>query len=274
MKPSTGARYLMYLLLPSMISIFSCEHDDGVVPTTVKKWDAVTIATRNEVPAPVGRTEEGELTLELLSDNSLKYDFHLHNLTPGDALTNAHIHYGDAGTAGGVFIDLKPSISGAGAAGIVTGLRQGQIDSLLGSNVYFNVHSTQLPAGIARVQLDKTVEFAMDIPMSGANEVPPVTTTATGLCILRLTDDKMLYSKITVNNIETVDTLRVAHIHRGAAGTNGPVRIFLAATIDDFGVLKTTTLVDSLYNMVKNDAVYCNAHSKNRGSGLVRGQIR
>jgi len=274
MKPSTGTRYLMYLLLPSMITIFSCEHDDGVVPTSVRKWETITIAARNEVPAPVGRTEEGELTLELLSDNSLKYDFHLHNLTPGDALTNAHIHYGDAGTAGGVFIDLKPSISGAGASGMVTGLRQGQVDSLLGSNVYFNVHSTQLQAGIARVQLDKTVEFAMDIPMSGANEVPAVTTTATGLCILRLTDDKMLYSKITVNNIETADTLRVAHIHRGAAGTNGPVRIFLAATIDDFGVLKTATLVDSLYNMVKNDPIYTNAHSKNRGSGLVRGQIR
>jgi hypothetical protein len=257
-----------------MISIFSCEHDDGVVPTTVKKWENLTIATRNEVPAPVGRTEEGELTLELLSDNSLKYDFHLHNLTPGDALTNAHIHYGDAGTSGGVFIDLKPSISGAGATGMVTGLRQGQIDSLQGANVYFNVHSTQLQAGIARVQLDKTVELAMDIQMSGANEVGPVTTTATGLCILRLTSDKMLYSKITVNNIEPADTLRVAHIHRGAAGANGPVRIFLAENINDFGVLKTATLVDSLYNMVKNDAVYCNAHSKNRGSGLVRGQIR
>ncbi len=275
MKPSTGTRYLMYLLLPTMIFVFSCTHDSAPLPTSVKKWDALTIATKNEVPAPVGRSEEGEVTLELLSDNSLKFDFHIHNLTPGDALTSAHIHYGDAGTESGpVFINLNPSISGAGASGIVTGLRQGQIDSLQGSNVYFNVHSTQLPAGIARVQLDKKVEFAMDIPLSGANENPPVTTTATGLCILRLTDDKMLYSKITVSNIETNDTIRVAHIHRGAVGTNGQVRIFLAATIDDFGVWKTTTLVDSLYNMVKNDPIYANAHSKLKGSGLVRGQIR
>jgi len=265
----------MYLLLPAMIFTFSCTHDSAPLPTSVKKWDALIISAKNEVPAPVGRTEEGEVTLELLSDNSLKFDFHIHNLTPGDALTSAHIHYGDAGTGNGpVFIDLKPSISGAGASGIVTGLRQGQIDSMQGSNVYFNVHSTQLPGGIARVQLDKTVEFAMDIPLSGANENPAVTTTATGLCILRLTNDKILYSKVTVSNIETNDTIRVAHIHRGAVGVNGPVRINLALTIDDFGVLKTTTLVDSLYNMVKNDPVYANAHSKLKGSGLVRGQIR
>jgi len=274
MKPSTGTRYLLHFLLLSMISMASCEHDPAVLPTTVKKWENLLIASKNEVPAPAGRTEEGELTLELKSDNSLSFDFHIHNLTPGDALTAAHIHTGDAGTAGTVMINLNPTFNGAEGSGVVTGLRQGQIDTLLNQPVYFNVHSTQLSAGIARAQLDKTVEFAMDISLSGANEVPAVTTTATGLCILRLTDDKMLYSKITVNNIETNDTLRVAHIHRGAAGSNGPVRIFLASTIDDFGILKTATLVDSLYTMLKNDPVYANAHSKLRGSGLVRGQIR
>lgn len=274
MKYLTGTRTLFCLSACTALAFYACKHDDGVLPTTLKKWDNITIATRNEVPAPVGRTEEGELTLEILSDNSLKYDFHIHNLTPGDALTNAHIHLGDAGTSGGVIIDLKPSISGSGGTGKVTGLRQGQIDTLMNQPVYFNVHSSQLAAGIARAQLDKTVEFAMDVPLSGTNEVPAVTTTATGVAILRMTSDKMLYSKITVSNLETNDTLRVAHIHRGAAGANGPVRIFLASTIDDFGVLKTATLVDSLYNMVKNDAMYVNAHTKLRGSGVVRGQIR
>lgn len=274
MKYIPGTGYLFALLFISMIVIESCNRNAGVIPTSVKKWAAIEIKSVNEVPAPTGRTEEGELNMELLSDNSLKFDFHVHNLTPGDVLTAAHIHLSNAGESGPVIIDLKPSISGSGGSGTVKGLRQGQIDTLLSQPVYFNIHSTQVPAGIVRGQLDQKVDFALDIVLSGNNEVPAVTTTASGLCVLRITEDKTLYSKVTVTNIETNDTIRVSHIHRGAAGTNGPVRIFLASSIADFGILKTTTLPDSLYNMIKNDPIYVNAHSKLRGSGLVRGQVR
>jgi len=272
MKKIPGTRYLLPFL--SIVILSACEHDSDPAPTSVKKWESLAISAKNEVPAPAGRTEEGDLTLELLSDNSLKYDFHIHNLTPGDALSMAHIHTGDAGHSGGVVIDLAPTFVGAGASGEVRNLRQGQIDSLLNTPVYFNVHSNQQPGGIARAQLDKTVAFAMDIPLSGANEVPPVTTTASGMAMLRLTDDRVLYSQVTVNGIETNDTLRVAHIHRGVTGVNGPVRLFLVNNIDEFNVLREIPVHDSIYNMIVNDPVYVNAHSKLRGSGLVRGQIR
>lgn len=274
MKSILRTGITMLIAIPSAIAFQSCEHDSDPVPTTVKKWENIKIYAKNEVPAPAGRTEEGDLTLELLSNNSLKYDFHIHNLSPSDALTAAHIHFGDAGTAGPVFINFAPTFAGPGASGTVTNLRKGQVDTLTTLPVYFNVHSTQLGAGVARAQLDKTVELAMDIPLSSNNEVPAFVNTATGNAIIRLTSDKMLYSKVTVTGVETDDTLTVSHIHRGAAGTNGPVRIFLANSLADFNVLKTTTLVDSLYNMVKNDPVYVNAHSKKKGSGLVRGQIR
>ena len=274
MKFRTGIAASIFLASVAAISFQSCEHDSIPAPTSVKKWDMVPVKAIYEIPAPAGRTEEGEVTLELLSDNSLKYNFHIHNLSPSDALTAAHIHIGDAGTAGPVFINLNPIFSGSGSTGVVTNLRQGQIDSLLTKPVYFNAHSTQAPAGIVRAQLDKKIEFAANIALSGTNEVPPVTTTATGTAILRLTDDKTFYSKVTVSGIETLDTFTVSHIHRGAAGTNGPVRIFLANNVNDFGILKTAVLPDSLYNMVKNDPVYVNVHSKLRGAGIIRGQIR
>ena len=274
MKRFQDTGYLLLLLSLFIIITESCNHDPGILPTSVKKWDAIEIKTAYEVPAPVGRSEEGELTMELFSDNSLKYEFHIHNLTPGDVLAAAHIHFSNAGNSGPVIISLTPSFVGSGGSGTVQNLRQGQIDTLLNLPVYFNVHSTQVPAGIARGQLDQKVDFAMDITLGGNNEVPAVATTASGTCILRMTEDKILYSKVTVNNIESNDTIRVSHIHRGAAGSNGPVRIFLASSIADFGVLKTTTLPDSLYNMIKNDPIYVNAHSKLHGSGLVRGQAR
>jgi hypothetical protein len=227
------------------------------------------------VPAPAGRNEEGEATIELRADNSLTYNIHIHNLASGDVLNNAHIHTGDAGTSGGILIPFNPTFTGAGTTGTVTGLRQGQIDTLLGYPVYVNVHSTQVPAGLVRGQLDKEVVFAKDVALSGSNEVPQVTTTATGLAILRLTDDKVLYSRVTVNNLESNDTLTVAHIHPGATGVNGPPLIFLCNSVTDFGVLKISSpLPDAQYNQLIYDPMYVNAHSRRRPAGIVRGQIR
>jgi hypothetical protein len=266
---ATGAALLACMLLQS------CEHDSDNSSSTVKKWADVEMKAIYEVPAPAGRNEEGEATIELFADNSLKYSFHIHNLSPSDALTNAHIHAGDPATPGGVLIPLNPAFIGSGASGTITGLRPGQIDTLLTMPVYINVHSTQAPNGLVRAQLDKTIDFAIDVAMNGANERPnPVTTTATGLSILRLTTDKTLYSNVTVNNIETNDTLTASHVHRGMADIAGPVRIFLCNSKADFGIVRSQTLADSLITILKNDACYTNAHSKLKPAGIVRGQIR
>jgi hypothetical protein len=252
----------------------SCDHDSDNGPSTVKKWD-VDLKTIYEVPAPAGRNEEGEATIELLSDNSLKFNLHIHNLSASDVLTNAHIHTGDAGTSGGIIIPFNPTFVGAGTSGTVTGLRQGQIDTLLGKPVYVNVHSQQVPAGLVRGQLDKEIVLAQDITLLGTNEVPQVTTTATGTTILRLTSDKVLYSRVTVNNLESNDTVTVAHIHPGAVGTNGSPLIFLCNNANDFGVLKISNpLPDVQYNQLIKDPMYVNAHSRRHGPGLIRGQIR
>ena len=250
-----------------------CKHDKGAAPTSVKKWDNLQMKAVLETPAPAGRNEEGDATLELMSDNSLKYEFHIHNLSPSDNLTAAHIHVGDAVTAGPVFINLNPTFSGPGASGTVTNLRSGQVDTLLHMPVYINVHSTQAPAGLLRSQMDQTVSFAMDIPLSGNNEVPVVTTTAAGLALLRLSGDT-LFSLVSYTGIEATDTFTVSHVHRGAAGTNGQVRIFLASSLADFNVPKKQFLLDSLKTMLLNDPTYVNAHTKAKPGGKIRGQIR
>jgi len=268
---------LMLLLGTGLIVVLctnSCKHDKGVAPTSLKRWDALPLKAIFEIPAPAGRLEEGDANLELMSDNSLKWDFHLHNLSPSDALTAAHIHVGDAVTAGPVFINLNPTFSGPGASGTVTNLRQGQVDTLLNMPVYINVHSNQAPGGLARSQMDKSIQFAVDIPLSGTNEVPAVTTTASGLAMLRLTNGDTLFSMVSVQGIEATDTFTVSHVHRGAAGINGPVRIFLASSLADFNVSRKTFLVDSLKTMLLNDPVYVNAHTKTKPGGKIRGQIR
>jgi len=148
-------------------------------------------------------------------------------------------------------------------------------DSIKTGEVYLNVHSTQFGGGLLRGQLNDPVDFAIDVPLVGANEVPAVNTTATGLALLRLKTDKNLYSKVTVTNLEVGDTLKFAHIHGpGAVGVNAPVIITLCPTVADFGVVKKVLLPDSLITDVKTWQVYVNAHSKLHGGGIIRGQIR
>ncbi|MDB5232863.1 MAG: hypothetical protein JWN76_3668 [Chitinophagaceae bacterium] len=263
----------LFLLIASTWQLSSCTKNKDTTPAATVVWSkTVTMSAKFELPAPAGRSETATADLQILSDNTLTYNIVVSGLSSSDALTAAHIHRGDAGTNGGVYIPFT-GISGSTVKGSVV-LTSAQADSLKNYPAYVNVHSTQVPGGLARGQIDSKVVFAQDVVMVGANENPAVNTTATGLALLRLTEDKKLYSKITVSNLEATDVLTAAHIHTGAAGTNGPVIIGFYGSAAEFGTLKINILDNILYNNVLNDAVYVNAHSTAHASGLVRGQIR
>jgi len=114
----------------------------------------------------------------------------------------------------------------------------------------------------------------MVIQLSGDDEVPAVNTPTKGLAHLRVSSDKKLYSKVIIQNLADGDVLRFAHVHAGATGVNGPIKIFLCHTAEDFGENIVTDLTDEEYNLLLNDATYVNAHSNFSPPGLVRGQIR
>jgi len=57
------------------------------------------------------------------------------------------------------------------------------------------------------------------VSLSGANEVPPVTTSATGDGTITVADDGAVSGSVTTKGIQGT----AAHIHAGAAGKNGPV---------------------------------------------------
>ncbi|MBC7901776.1 MAG: CHRD domain-containing protein [Gemmatimonadaceae bacterium] len=259
----------------AIVALCACNktHDPSPVPaTSVKKWDVVLNA-KFENPAPAGRTETGTATLELFSDNKITFTIGVTGLAGGDNLTSSHIHWGDPLTNGPIVLNFNKTYTNNAITGEAT-ISKGLADSLVAGNSYVNVHSSNFPGGLLRGQLNNPVDFAIDVPLSGANEVPAVTTTATGLALLRLTADKNLYSRVTVTNIEANDTATVAHIHPGAAGANGGVLQGLCASKDDFGIIKITLLDDAKVTALKTAALYVNAHSKLRAAGIVRGQIR
>jgi hypothetical protein len=67
----------------------------------------------------------------------------------------------------------------------------------------------------------------------------------------------------------------MAHIHEGAAGSNGPVIIPLAKVSDTvWAVPAGAKLTDAQYESYKAGKLYFNMHSDAHKSGEVRGQIK
>lgn len=254
----------------------SCEKNDAVVKPSILKEITISLAAANENPQPAGRAETGTATVKLYSDNSITVDATLVGLSTADNLTLAHFHVGDPVTNGPIILDLKPTFTGGIAKASLTSVRATLIDSIKAgiADMYLNIHSTQVGSGIVRGQFFNPVTFSSSVALSGANEVPAVTTTATGIALLRVTTDNKLYSKVTVSNLESSDALTASHIHSGAVGSNGGVLIGLCSSAADFGITKINTPTAAILNSIKADALYVNVHSTAKTSGVIRGQIR
>lgn len=112
--------------------------------------------------------------------------------------------------------------------------------------------------------------------LSGNNEVPPVTTSATGIAQFQLSPDgKALSYTLTVNNINTVT---MAHIHQGKAGENGqpvaPLSVGKGTitSSDLIGPLAGKQVSD-LVNLINSGQAYANVHTEQHKNGEIRGQI-
>jgi hypothetical protein len=129
--------------------------------------------------------------------------------------------------------------------------------------------------------------------LNGANEVPAVTTPATGNATLSVTGSQITYT-ITVTNLQNAV---LGHIHVAPTGQNGPVRLNLCGTgapeppcTSGTGVLATGTngvtlgiTFDELLAAMRTGGAYVNVHTNAPGctsgqpgcnpGGEIRGQI-
>ena len=112
---------------------------------------------------------------------------------------------------------------------------------------------------------------AVQVALSGAEEVPPVKTAATGAATLNVAADKTVTAKITTKGVAGT----AAHIHEGAAGANGPVAIGLEKTGEnEWSTKPGTKMTDAQYEAYKAGRLYFNVHSAQNKGGEIRGQIR
>ncbi len=124
-----------------------------------------------------------------------------------------------------------------------------------------------LLAGCAGAPADKSIK----VTLRGAEQNPPVSTSATGSGTITVGEDKSISGSVTTTGVAG----SAAHIHVGAAGKNGPVIIPLTKTADNvWSVPAGAKLTDPQYESYKAGDLYYNVHSAAHKGGEVRGQIK
>ena len=109
------------------------------------------------------------------------------------------------------------------------------------------------------------------LTLSGANEVPPVTTDATGSATVDIKPDRSVTAKVTVSGM----TATASHIHEAAAGANGPVIVPFTKTADNtFEAAPGAMLTEEQYKSYKEGKLYVNVHSAKNPGGEVRAQLK
>jgi hypothetical protein len=188
--------------------------------------------------------------------------------TTGITGVAAHLHAGAIGVAAPVAIPMTggPSDWTIPAQTVLTG---DQATTLTTGGFYANVHSAANPGGEIRGQVYTPLRTAT---LTGAEETPPVTTSASGTCNFFVNP----FTKGVAGRTETTGIVGVAaHAHRAASGVPGPVVI--PQTSPSAGVWVTAagaTISDDLLASFMKDELYCNVHSAANPGGEIRGQLR
>jgi uncharacterized repeat protein (TIGR01451 family) len=201
----------------------------------------------------------------------------------------AHIHLAMAGQNGAVIIPLKASVAEGLRSGTFEAanntftLTEEQITAIQGRRTYVNIHTQKSRPGEIRGQIiGARARTVFRAHLSGSNEVPVVTTNASGIVLAEVMGDGNVQFSGTFNGLESdfaPDVAGGAHIHRGMAGMAGSIIAPFAITTTD----NRTGAFPAANNMANlpaeeitrlfNRGVYVNIHSQNNRSGELRGQL-
>lgn len=194
------------------------------------------------------------------------------------SIAAAHFHNGAFGVAAGVVRNITftgNTASGKwGATDVTQPLTSQLVQELLAGRIYVNVHTAANPGGEIRGQL---TNVGLQASLNGAQEVPPVTTNATGTASIELSADRTsLKYEVTVCDLS--GTIAQAHFHNAPAGVaGGVVRNITFSGNTATGVWSasdaTQPLTPQLVTALLNGGLYVNVHTGANPGGEIRGQV-
>ena len=193
-------------------------------------------------------------------------------------VSNAHIHTGLAGIAGGTVVTLDfatiPDVS-VPAATILT---SAQMTALLNADYYINVHTQANPKGELRGQILPANFQVIRTLLNGANVTTPTGSLNTGIGFLTI-NTATLSVRGNVTNTG-LDNANLAHIHGPAlAGFDAGVLVDYAKDGGDPALWEIPStespVTQTIMDYILTDQTYINVHSVTNGfpGGEIRGQI-
>jgi hypothetical protein len=109
------------------------------------------------------------------------------------------------------------------------------------------------------------------IKLAGDQEVPPVTTMASGGGEITIGADGAVSGSVKTTGIDAT----MAHIHQGAMGANGPVIVPLVkSATDTWSVPANSKLTPDQLKAYQAGDLYVNVHSAAHKGGEIRAQLK
>jgi hypothetical protein len=106
--------------------------------------------------------------------------------------------------------------------------------------------------------------------LSGAQEVPPVKTSATGTAMLTIGGDRSVSGTLTTTGIEAT----AAHIHEAPSGKNGGVIVPFVKSGDKWTIPPGAKLTEPQFKSFQDGNLYVNVHSAANKDGEIRAQLK
>jgi hypothetical protein len=244
-----------------------------VLPCAGAAFLATINAAQETPPTSSTATGTGWFVLNA-SGSQLSYNVTLTGITP----SAAHFHNGAAGVAAGVVKNL--SFTNGAASGVWSNsdatqpFTDSMLVELLRGRLYVNAHTAANPGGEIRGQVQMMGGAGFAVSIDGSQEVPPVSTLATGSSSVVLNPDVTVSYDVTFTGL----TPTAAHFHNGPVGVSAPVvKNFSLANNSARGIWTssdaTQPLTDALLRELVKGRLYINAHSSANPGGEIRGQV-
>ena len=307
------------------VNLHSTDNPGGVIRGQLQRAEVVVLmgvmSPANEVPA-IDSPATGVSQVTAIATRNASGGFTSaqtifdinYNFGKQTTISGFHIHNGPAGVNAGVIINT--AINGTTNAVVTDATGAGtlrrtvevdvnnaaQLDTLNGlfthpKDYYINMHTLEFGGGLIRDQLRNTDLMTFNVTMLPSNETPPIAgldASAPAQVLIRTVrgeDGKVLAGTATFDINYRFPAARVEftglHVHDGAAGVAGPVRLNSNITAANsivsetgfgnvylFSTLSDANAVATLNSLVQNPELhYVNIHTTVNGGGAIRAQL-
>lgn len=198
------------------------------------------------IPMIMSSTAYGLGSFGLSMDHS-KLNFKIICQGLSGAITSAKLYAGTIGMIGVEVADISSSIIGNVITGNIIPV-DSVVSDLLAGEIYLNITTNQNPTGELRSQLVNYKGLTFDGILDGSQMVPPVSTPAQGVCVIRFSPDlTTMFYDIVVDGVAS--SIDYSHLHIGDFGqpyNSSSFQVDFTSTINGNRISGTKTNISAL----------------------------